>query len=185
MNNRFVLSAAGVSVAAISGAAVADVSVSIPAQALTGGQGHAVDLGPVSGTVTAILYTYVWENSTGDSSWASDMMFGLSVNDSFGLSMGGYNMSMSSISGVTNSSWTYLGGISGSPSDGSYSGFFGSLSFTMSGTGTAWLANGWNGSAGTFTSAELTFVGLNAVPAPGALALLGLAGVAGVQRRRK
>ena len=47
------------------------------------------------------------------------------------------------------------------------------------------MANGWDGSAGATVTAELTFVGVNAVPAPGALALLGLAGAAGIQRRRK
>ena len=185
MDKRFVLSAVGTSAAVISGAAVADVTVDLGPADLLGGAGISVDLGAVSGTITGIIYNYNWANNTGDSSWASDMMFGISIDSAFGLSMGGYNMSMSSISGVTNSSWAFVGGLNGSPTDGSYSGAFSSLSYAMSGIGTAWLANGWNGSAGTTTSATVTFVGLNAVPAPGALALLGLAGVAGAQRRRK
>lgn len=47
-----------------------------------------------------------------------------------------------------------------------------------------WLGNGYgaSGTAGTWTG-SLTLIGVNAVPAPGAAALLGLAGL--VARRRK
>lgn len=47
-----------------------------------------------------------------------------------------------------------------------------------------WLGNGYGGtgSSGTWTG-SITLVGVNAVPAPGAIALLGLAGFAGRRRR--
>jgi hypothetical protein len=178
MNTRFVLSAAGASAAAIGGAAAADITVNIGSTSLLGGEYTTVSLGSVSGAVTSIGYRYVWENSTGDSSWGSDMIFGAS--DGFnGVSIGGYNGYLSSIVGGSSSMWTFGGGITGSPTDGSYSGL-NVLSSAVSMSGIADAS-----SAGTVTSVELTFYGLNAVPAPGALALLGLAGLAGGTRRRK
>jgi len=47
-----------------------------------------------------------------------------------------------------------------------------------------WLGNGYGatGTSGTFTG-TITLIGVNAVPAPGAIALLGLAGLAGRRRR--
>jgi len=48
-----------------------------------------------------------------------------------------------------------------------------------------WLGNGYgaSGTSGTWTG-SITLFGVNAVPAPGALALLGVAGVAAGRRRR-
>ena len=50
--------------------------------------------------------------------------------------------------------------------------------------GTIWLGNGYGaaGTSGTWTG-SITLIGVNAVPAPGAIALLGLAGLAGRRRR--
>ena len=47
-----------------------------------------------------------------------------------------------------------------------------------------WLGNGYGaaGTSGTWTG-SITLIGVNAVPAPGALALLGVAGLAGRRRR--
>jgi MYXO-CTERM domain-containing protein len=47
-----------------------------------------------------------------------------------------------------------------------------------------WLGNGYGaaGTSGTFTG-TITLIGVDAVPAPGAIALLGLAGLAGRRRR--
>ena len=47
-----------------------------------------------------------------------------------------------------------------------------------------WLGNGYGaaGTSGTWTG-SITLVGVNAVPAPGALALLGVAGFAARRRR--
>ena len=184
MDTRFVLSAVGTSAAVISGAAMADVTANISSTSLLGGEYTTVSLGSVSGSITSIGYRYVWENNTGDSSWGSDMIFGAS--DGFnGVSIGGYNGYLSSIVGGSSSMWSFGGGINGAPTDGSYSGLnvLGSA-VSMSGVASAIMANGWLTSAGTTTSVELTFYGLNAVPAPGALALLGLAGLSGTRRRK-
>lgn len=49
-----------------------------------------------------------------------------------------------------------------------------------------WLGNGYGGtgSSGTWTG-SITLVGINAIPAPGALALLGAAGIVGRRRRAR
>ena len=75
------------------------------------------------------------------------------------------------------------GSLSGSPSTGTYTTYL-SGSVAMSGSGAFYLANGWSSSGGTTSSFTVTLHGINAVPAPGALALLGLAGIAGTRRRR-
>ena len=50
--------------------------------------------------------------------------------------------------------------------------------------GTIWVGNGYGGSGTSGNwSGTITLHGINAVPAPGALALLGLAGLAGRRRR--
>jgi len=48
-----------------------------------------------------------------------------------------------------------------------------------------WLGNGYGaaGTSGTWTG-SITLIGVEAVPAPGAMALLGLAGLCGTRRRR-
>ena len=58
---------------------------------------------------------------------------------------------------------------------------------SFSGTGAdpvIWLGNGYGaaGTSGTWTG-SITLIGVNAVPAPGAIALVGLAGLAGRRRR--
>jgi MYXO-CTERM domain-containing protein len=60
------------------------------------------------------------------------------------------------------------------------------LVFTGSASDAAvWLGNGYGGSgtSGTWTG-SMTLIGVEAIPAPGAVALLGLAGLAGTRRRR-
>ena len=60
------------------------------------------------------------------------------------------------------------------------------LVFTGSASDAAvWLGNGYGaaGTSGTWTG-SITLIGVEAIPAPGAVALLGLAGLAGSRRRR-
>ena len=174
MKKRFMLSAAGLSAAAIAGFASADIDVSVSDAYLLGGEFAAVDLGAVSGSLTGISYTYSWANTAGDSSWSSDMLMAVSVSGTI-VSAGGYNMSFGG------TSW---GSISGSYNTGTFSGYASGSAVAMSGNGYFVWMNGWASSGGTTSSISATLHGLNAVPAPGALALLGLAGVAGTRRRR-
>jgi MYXO-CTERM domain-containing protein len=173
MKKRFMLSAAGVSVAAIAGFAPADIVVVVDSVSLLGSSMVAYDLGAVSGTLTGIGYSYAWSNDTGDSSWSSDMLIGVSASGAMA-SVGGYNLNFGG------SSW---GGLNGSAGTGTYSGSA-SGSMAMNGAGAFYWANGWSSSAGTTSSGTFTLYGINAVPAPGALALLGLAGIASRRRRK-
>jgi len=175
MKKRFMLSAAGLSAVAIAGVATADISVSDSGVFLLGGEGSAYSLGAVSGTLTGITFSTYWQNTAGDSSWASDMLIAVSDGASL-VSAGGYNMSFGG------DSW---GALSGSPSTGTYTTVL-SGSVAMSGSATFYLFNGWSSSGGTTSDFTVTLHGLNAgaIPAPGALALLGLAGIAGTRRRR-
>ena len=173
MKKRFMLSTAGFAAVAIAGSAVADISVSTGEVYLLGGEMVAVDLGLVSGTLTGISYSYSWTNTAGDSSWASDMLLGVSASGVM-VSIGGYNL------GFGGSSW---GALNGSSSTGTYTGYA-SGSAAMSGAGAFYWANGWSGSGGTTSSMNATLHGINVIPAPGAFALLGLAGIAGTRRRR-
>jgi uncharacterized protein (TIGR03382 family) len=173
MKKRFMLSAAGVSVAAIAGLVSADISVSDNDVYLIGGSGAGYSLGAVSGTLTGITFVTDWANTAGDSSWASDMLIAVSDGASL-VSAGGFNMSFGG------SSW---GALSGSPSTGTYTTYL-SGSMAMSGSAAFYLYNGWSSSGGTTSSFTVTLHGLNAVPAPGALALLGLAGIASRRRRK-
>ncbi len=173
MNKRFMLSVAGVSAAAIASSALADITVVVDEVSLLGEEGVSVDLGDVSGTLTGISYTYAWANDTGDSSWSSDMLIGVSAGSAV-VSVGGYNVTLSG---------SYWGGLAGSAGTGTYSGSA-SGSMAMGGNGTFQWINGWTASGGTTSSGTFTLHGINAVPAPAAIALLGLAGIAGTRRRR-
>ena len=66
MNKRFMLSAAGISAAAISGFSTADITVEVNDAYLLGGEYITVDLGEVSGTLTGISYTYLGGSFTID-----------------------------------------------------------------------------------------------------------------------
>ncbi len=173
MKKRFMLSAAGVSVAAIAGFAPADIVVVVDEVSLLGDSSVFYDLGVVSGTLTGISYSYAWSNDTGDSSWSSDMLIGVSGGASM-VSVGGYNVGFSG---------SYWGGLAGSAGTGTYSGAaYGSMAINGS-AGFHWV-NGWGASGGTTSSGTFILYGINAVPAPGALALLGLAGIASRRRRK-
>lgn len=174
MNKRFMLSVAGVSAAAIASSALADITVDVAEVTLIGGEYVGIGLGDVSGTLTGISYTYAWSNDTGDSSWSSDMLIGVSASGAM-VSVGGYNL------GFSGSSW---GGLNGSAGTGTYSGSA-SGAMAMNGAGAFYWANGWSSSAGTTSSGTFVLHGINAaIPAPAAIALLGLAGIAGTRRRR-
>ena len=154
MNKRFMLSAAGISAAAISGFSTADITVEVNDAYLLGGEYITVDLGEVSGTLTGISYTYSWTNDAGDSSWSSDMLMAVSASGAV-VSAGGYNMNWGDGTG------TYWGAITGAYSTGTFTGYASGSAVAMSGSGIfAWM-NGWTGSGGTTSSIQATLHGIN------------------------
>jgi MYXO-CTERM domain-containing protein len=62
-----------------------------------------------------------------------------------------------------------------------------SINLTANPGYTLWIGNGWEGggpASGATWTGTITLRGVDAVPAPGALALLGVAGLVGARRRR-
>ncbi|MDA0802986.1 MAG: hypothetical protein O2819_04425 [Planctomycetota bacterium] len=171
---RFALTAAGFASAAIAGASVADVTVNYDTGMVYGGDGVSFDLSGYTGTMTGMTVVANFYNAASSSSWASDMLVAVS-NGTSGVSAGGYNMGFG---------FTDLGGFSWSYEFGSYSSYK-SASFDMTGnSGSLYVVNGWTGTTNFAAwSGSVTLHGLTAVPAPGALALLGLAGLVGRRRR--
>jgi len=175
---RFSLTAAGLAAAAICGASSADISVTFSSGALVGGQGILISLGSISGTLTSAIADIQFTNLFSDSSWASDLLVGVSDGNAVG-SFGGFNLGFGG---------TDLGGFGSGSS--SASGFYSMLasnggSLAMNGQGLIAVYNGYSGSSGASYSGKITLKGLNAVPAPGAAALLGLAGLARSRRRAR
>jgi hypothetical protein len=174
---RFTLTAAGLAAAAICGASSADISIQFASGPLAAGQGISINLGSISGTLTSALADINFFNSGSDSSWAADML--IAVTDGFaGGSFGGFNLGY----GVTD-----LGGWSSG--NFSSSGFYSMMagnggSVAMNGAGVLYIANGYNLSSGASYSGKITLKGLNYVPAPGALALVGLVGLRSRRRAR-
>ncbi|MFM1805263.1 MAG: hypothetical protein RL136_2142, partial [Planctomycetota bacterium] len=73
------------------------------------------------------------------------------------------------------------GSFSWSPAYGEYSASFSGYNVAVN-NGSLVVANGWSTSPGGAWSGTITLYGVS-VPAPGAIALLGLAGLAGRRRR--
>ncbi|MBL9141706.1 MAG: hypothetical protein JNK53_07550 [Phycisphaerae bacterium] len=174
---RFNLTAAGLAAAAICGAASADISIQFNSGALgAGGVFGPIAVGSVSGTLTSFLADITFTNLFGDSSWASDMLVAFSDGTN-AASAGGFNLNF----GVT----TLGGWNSGASSaSGNYSMMAANgTSVAMNGLGNLYIANGYSASSGASYSGKITLKGLNYVPAPGAIALLGLAGLRSRRRR--
>ncbi len=174
---KFALIGGGLA-AAVTAIAAADQSINLGNNSLAGGQSNTYTFA-LSGTLTdfSIGFDYVDGNS---SSWASDMA--LQVIDPNGVSKfwGGSGFT---IAGSTfQSNWSFWGSAS------SASGFYSDASNPvagMSGNGvwTFKVFNGWTGATNAcgYNNVVVNLVGV--VPAPGALALLGLAGLTGRRRR--
>lgn len=114
---------------------------------------------------------------TDTGSWASDTNLVIDAPDGQSTSIGGF-------SGTPDFDWDFDG--AGSTDDGFYeSGPH--LAFNAApkaGTWTFTFTNDWDSTAASDISWDGVSIILHKIPAPGALALLGLAGVAGGRRRR-
>lgn len=176
---------AAVAALGFAGAANADVTIHLGDFDLAPGTflGHQYEL---EGTLTSWTVSFDYLGNS-DASWASDAIFAIMSANGNAVEVGGYNLTFS---------FPSMGPIDGNSSDaGSYTHTItqdlnglplSSYDISGSGTWTFLVGDGWNGGSelSSYHNVVFTLVGVNLVPAPGALALLGLAGLIGTRRRR-
>ncbi len=170
--------------AAVAGTASADVTVTFTNQTWTGF--NFTDLtaayGGFSGTLTGVSVNATLNAST-NYTYADDLTVYVDVaplGTGGLLQVGGF----SNLSALQRVSWAN-GGSSAPGTTVIDSKSVNAISFSgTSADATIWLGNGYgaSGTSGTWTG-SITLIGVNAVPAPGAIALVGLAGLAGRRRR--
>ncbi len=173
----------GASLAAIVGSvATADVTYSFTNQTWTGFNfTEAYTAGGLSGTLTGATVNATLNAST-NYTYADDLtvyVAGSPLALGGALQCGGF----SNLSAAQRYSWAN----GGSSTPGTT--VTGTVNFTtgidMTGsTNSIWIGNGYGaaGTSGTWTG-SITLLGVSAVPAPGAIALVGLAGLVGRRRR--
>jgi MYXO-CTERM domain-containing protein len=172
--------------AAVAGTASADVTVTFTNQTWTGFNFSdlTAQFGGFTGTLTGVSVNATL-NASVSFTYADDLCVYVDVAP---LSTGG----LLQIGGFSNLSaaqrYTWPNGGSSAPGTtviGTVN-LTTALAFTGNAAvdGTIWLGNGYgaSGTSGTWTG-SITLIGVDAVPAPGAIALLGLAGLAGRRRR--
>ena len=173
----------GASLAAIVGSvATADVTYSLTNQTWTGFNfTEAYTAGGLSGTMTGASIN-VTLNAAVNYTYADDLTVYVAGSP---LALGGA-LQCGGFSNL-NAGQRYFWPNGGSSAPGTTS--IGTVNFTtglnMTGsTNSVWIGNGYGaaGTSGTWTG-SITLHGVNAVPAPGAIALLGLAGLVGRRRR--
>jgi MYXO-CTERM domain-containing protein len=180
----------GAAVAALSSAAAADITFTLTNQTFTGFNfSQFVDYTQfnIVGTLTGASINVTLNSST-NFTYADDLCVYVDVQP---LAPGGFLQigGFSNLSAAQRYSWPNGGSSApGATSIGSVN-LTTALNFTGNAAtdGTIWIGNGYgaSGTAGTWTG-TVTLHGVNAVavPAPGAVALLGLAGLAAGRRRR-
>ena len=170
--------------AAVAGTASADVTVTFTNQTWTGF--NFTDLstayGGFTGTLTGVSVNATL-NATTNFTYADDLCVYVDVAP---LSTGGLLQvgDFSNLQALQRLSWAN-GGSSAVGTTVIDSKSVNAISFSgTSADATIWLGNGYgaSGTSGTWTG-SITLIGVNAVPAPGAIALVGLAGLAGRRRR--
>ena len=174
----------GASLAAIVGSvATADVTYSFTNQTWTGFNfTEAYTAGSLSGTLTGATVNATLNASTGYT-YADDLtvyVAGSPLALGGALQCGGF----SNLQAAQRYSWTNGGSNTpGTPVAGTVN-FTTGIDMTASPTLSVWIGNGYGaaGTSGTWTG-SITLLGVTAVPAPGAIALVGLAGLVGRRRR--
>ena len=170
--------------AAVAGTASADVTVTFTNQTWTGF--NFTDLsaayGGFTGTLTGVSVAATLNAST-NYTYADDLCVYVDVAP---LSTGGLLQvgGFSNLQALQRVTWAN-GGSSAPGTTVIDSKSVNAISFSgTSADATIWLGNGYgaSGTSGTWTG-SITLIGVNAVPAPGAIALVGLAGLAGRRRR--
>ncbi len=180
--------AAGSMAAVIASAASADITITLTNQTFAGFNfNQFVDYTTTNivGTLTGASINVTLDAST-SFTYADDLCVYVDV---LPLSTGG----LLQIGGYTNLSaaqrYSWPNGGSSAPGTTSVGSVTLTSALAFSGNaavdGTVWIGNGYGaaGTSGTW-SGTVTLIGVDAVPAPGAMALLGVAGLAARRRRR-
>lgn len=158
-------------------AANADVTVALPGGQFTGPGGQTVVSTPLIGTLTGIIVKFNYSDSVGFS-WAADVAATVDEHQ-----WGGFDVF---INGATN-----FQGATGAPNSGAAVNFVSGVLNLAGGkiynneTAVVGIGNGYSFASSGFvlSNVEITLLGVEKIPAPGAMALLGLAGLIGRRRR--
>ncbi len=170
--------------AAVAGTASADVTVTFTNQTWTGFNFSdlSTQFGGFTGPLTGVSVNATLNAST-NFTYADDLCVSVDVaplGTGGLLQVGGF----SNLNALQRVAWAN-GGSSALGTTVIDSKSVNAISFSgTSADATIWLGNGYgaSGTSGTWTG-SITLIGVNAVPAPGAIALVGLAGLAGRRRR--
>ena len=178
------ISAIGASVAVVvASVASADVTYTFTNQTWTGFNfNEAYAAGTLTGTLTGVRVNATL-NASSNYTYADDLCVYM---DAAPLSTGGLLQvgGFSNLSALQRYSWANGGSDApGTPISGTVN-FTTGINMAANPTQSIWVGNGYgaSGTSGTWTG-TITLLGVN-VPAPGAVALLGLAGAIGGRRRR-
>ena len=170
--------------AAVAGTASADVTYTFTNQTWAGFQftDLSTAYGGFTGTLTGVSVAATLNAST-DYTYADDLCVYVDVAP---LSTGGLLQvgGFSNLNALQRLSWA-SGGSSAPGTTVISTKSVNAISFSgTSADATIWLGNGYgtSGTSGTWTG-SITLIGVDVVPAPGAIALVGLAGLAGRRRR--
>ena len=200
MNSRLTLTAAGIATVAMAGAASADLvnlSWDISGNDYFGGSITEFTMSSDASWANAIIVSWgfsnvsanvYWNEGSSYENWASEAKLGIydmDVNSGEGDIYIWYASPFSGAnSGATTpGSYASFSGGSFSSGDVSSNGYHIGSEGDIGAAGTSSWSDGTGNAAGTFTSGTV-WVTIDTIPAPGALALLGLAGLAGGRRRR-
>ena len=175
--------AIGALTAAVASAASADVTYTLTNQTFTGFNfNEAYAAGSLTGTLTGASVNAVLNASTAYT-YADDLCIYVAGSP---LALGGMLQcgGFSNLQATQRYSWANGGSNApGTPVSGTRT-FTTGIDMAANPTMSIWIGNGYGaaGTSGTWTG-TITLIGVNAVPAPGAIALLGLVGLAGRRRR--
>jgi MYXO-CTERM domain-containing protein len=167
---------AGALAAAVASVASADTTLNLGNNALLGGAYNEYSFS-LDGTLTSFKVDFDYVGG-GGGSWSSDMLLLVIDPNGVGKFWGGFNVNPA---GFTDAGiWAFDG--SGSAADGHYTDTKAVAGLSGTGTWTFRVYNGWTTAPlNNYNNFTVNAVGL--VPAPGAVALLGLAGLVGRRRR--
>ena len=176
---RFAILAGGLAMAVAAGASATECAVKLNfgSGLYSGSQSTTIKLNNIAGELTGFSLDFDFDHLQSSASWASDSAFVLN-----GTQYGGYDTYLSSATSF-GGFWAFDG--SGSSGAGHYSDLKAATGTFVYGDSYVFeFGNGWSLSGlVAYDNVTITLYGVCEVPAPGAVALLGLAGLVGRRRR--